>query len=154
MGRPHSRCQGLAPSDRRAWGRAAAFVLIAGWILLSPAYVQILGRRSRFVRPWVMFRGSGVGLVDAEFYLRQPDGTLVPLDRFATLGYAGPSSAPDEVRRIRGEEGLRQATQSLAEALGTDADLRVRARLAGRRGWVPLADPSRPPERDSDRSGP
>lgn len=114
---------------RRA--RLAVFAAIAAFMLAGPMVEQVLGAHSTFWRSWTMFSAIGLGLVDASFQTRQPDGTLLPLDRFATLD----ARRDRKGRRIAGADELTALIQRLCQALGPEADLRVKARLARRQGW-------------------
>lgn len=111
--------------------RLAVFIAIALFMLAGPVVEQVLGTRSTFWRSWTMFSGIGLGLVDASFQTRQSDGTLLPLDRFATLD----AQRDRKVRRIVGADELTKLIQRLCQALGPEADLRVKARVAMRQGW-------------------
>ena len=111
--------------------RLAVFIAIAAFMLTGPVAEQMLGTRSTFWRSWTMFSAIGLGLVDASFQTRQPDGTLRPLDRFATLD----ARRDRKVRRIVGADELTTLIERLCQALGPEADLRVKARLAMRQGW-------------------
>ena len=66
--------------------RLAAFLVIAAFMIAGPIAEQAFGLRTAMLRSWTMFSGIGLGVIDASFAIRQPDGSLVPLDRFAMLG--------------------------------------------------------------------
>ncbi|TIV63478.1 MAG: hypothetical protein E5V89_31395 [Mesorhizobium sp.] len=66
--------------------RLFAFVAIAGFMIAGPVAEQVLGVQTAGLRSWTMFSAIGMGVIDASFEIRQPDGTLVPLDRFELLG--------------------------------------------------------------------
>jgi len=113
------------------------FVVVAAVLLLTPAYRQVFGLRSRFVRDWELFNEVGVGLVVAEFTVRDADGRETAIDRYAALGRAGGPAAPRWLRAMHGEAGLLRVAGELCKRLGP-VDLRARARIATMRGWVPL----------------
>lgn len=121
------------PGARR---RAALFVVLAALMFLGPAYRQVFGQRSRFVRDWELFNEVGVGLVVAEFSARGPDGAETPVDRYAGLGYADRRLAPRWLRTMIGEAGVLQVAARLCQRLAP-IDLRARARIATMDGWVP-----------------
>ena len=66
--------------------RLVAFLVIAAFMVGSPAAEQVFRLHTTLLRSWTMFGGIGLGVIDASFAIRQPDGTLVPLDRFEMLG--------------------------------------------------------------------
>lgn len=120
-----------------ARARAIVFVVIAAALLLMPAYRQVFGLRSRFVRDWELFNEVGVGLVVAEFTTRAADGREATIDRYAALGYADRKRAPRWLQTMSGEAGLLEVASKLCAKLGA-VDLRARARIATMRGWVPV----------------
>jgi hypothetical protein len=61
--------------------RRIAFLGVAAYMLLPPAYVQVFGGRSGTVRSWRMFDKRGEGICSAIYY---QDGKR--LDRYALLG--------------------------------------------------------------------
>ncbi|MBK1865871.1 hypothetical protein [Taklimakanibacter albus] len=111
--------------------RLLAFLAIAVFMLAGPVIEQFAGTRTVFWRSWTMFSGIGIGLVDASFSVRQPDGTSAPIDRFAVLG----ERRNGKLRRIETSEELTSIIERLCAALGSGADLRVKARQATRDGW-------------------
>ena len=123
--------------------RALAFAALALWIALGPASRQVFGGEGRLLRSWRMFYDPGLGLVDARFAVRAPDGRETPVDRYALLGLAPPRAAPGAVRRPRGRTEFEGLARQLCARLGAGADLRGRARLAAREGWRPLEDGAR-----------
>lgn len=127
--------QVAAPAGRlsaRRW-RLIAFVAIAAFMVGGPVLEQIGGVRSPYIRSWIMFSAPGIGLVDASFTIRQADGTFAKLDRFDALG----EPRNGKLRRI-GREELTEVITRLCSAEGPDADIRVVARLAVRKGWLTL----------------
>ena len=53
-------------AERDALPRRLAFLLLAGFILLTPALPQLFGVQGMFLRQWTMFSGVGVGLLKGE----------------------------------------------------------------------------------------
>jgi hypothetical protein len=115
--------------------RALVFVLLAVFMLVGPFFPQVLGKRAPFIRQWTMFSKVGLGLADVMFSVRQPDGTYVPVDHYALLGYDRWWEAPHSLRRIKGVEGVEKTARRLCRRLGPHADLRARVRVAYRSGW-------------------
>jgi len=111
--------------------RLLAFLAIVAFMLAGPVIEQFAGTRTVFWRSWTMFSGIGIGLVDASFSVRQPDGTSAPIDRFAVLD----ERRNGKLRRIETSEELTSIIEQLCAALGSGADLRVKARQATRDGW-------------------
>jgi hypothetical protein len=62
----------------------------------------------------------------------------IAVDRFALLGFEDRADAPRWLQRIQGPDGLRRVNDALCAAAGPDAELRVSARIATRRGWQRL----------------
>ncbi|WP_434416932.1 hypothetical protein [Nannocystis pusilla] len=116
--------------------RALVFVAVAAGLMLMPAYRQVFGGRSRFVRDWELFNEVGVGLVVAEFSVRDGAGRETPIDRYAALGRER-RTAPRWLRTMTGEAGLLRVASELCGKLGA-VDLRARAHIATMQGWVPL----------------
>lgn len=118
--------------------RLALFLAIAGVMIAGPTIEQIFGARTVFWRSWKMFSAIGIGVIDASFAIRQPDGTFVPLDRFALLG----ERHDGKLKRIENVDELAFIVDRLCAAAGTGAYIRVTARQATRNGWHTLrSDP-------------
>lgn len=124
---------GAEPAGRVSVGRLRllAFMAIAGFIVAGPVAEQVFGVQSAWLRSWTMFSAIGLGVMDASFEIRQPDGKLVPLDRFAVLG----APRDGKLKWIQNREQLASVINRLCTAAGQGADIRVRARLATRDGW-------------------
>jgi hypothetical protein len=124
---------GAEPAGRVSAGRLRlfAFIAIAGFMIAGPVAEQVFGVQSAWLRSWTMFSAIGVGVIDASFEIRQPDGALVPLDRFEMLG----APRNGRLKWIQNREELASVTRRLCAAAGQGADIRVRARQATRSGW-------------------
>jgi len=123
--------------------RLAAFVALVAYMAFGPCYRQVLGGRSHVFRSWRMFSGIGIGVVDARFAERLPDGSERRLDRFAVLGYRDPYRAPRAVRRLAGRDATAELARRLCAAFGAGADVRAYSRIATAGGWEPLDDGAR-----------
>lgn len=66
--------------------RAAAFSAIAAYIIASPFLVQIAGLNLPFIRPWIMFKEVGVGVLKGEFEFTSKDGSVARLSPLEVLG--------------------------------------------------------------------
>ncbi len=121
---------------RRELLSTLVFVVVAAFVLLAPAYQQVLRERSRYLRDWELFHEVGVGLVVADFSARAVDGGLTPIDRYAALGYADHRLAPRWLRTITGEGGVVLVARKLCDRLGP-VDIRAHARIATMAGWIP-----------------
>mgnify|MGYP000443908980 CR=1 FL=1 len=122
--------------------RACVLVGAAVFMLVSPLH-RVLGGKSPYLRDWLLYRDVGVGLVTAEFFVREGTEERA-IDRFMVLGETrGPTTM-----QIRGEAGLHGLCRRLCAALGPGTDLRVRARVATIDGWAEIDD------RTIDRCGP
>ena len=111
--------------------RLVLYMAIAAFMVTGPVIEQGFGARTAFWRSWTMFSGIGLGVIDASFAIRQPDGSLVPLDRFAMLG----ASHDGKLKRIEDRDELASIIMRLCEAAGQGADIRVSARQGTRDGW-------------------
>src|SRR4051812_38046284 len=109
---------------RRA--RRIAFLGVALWMLLSPAYVQVFGGREDAVRAWRMFHRRGLGICSAVYY-----DHARRIDRYALFELER-ATAPDDFRRITDEAEARLMAQricaKLAEAGPHPLDVRVTLR--------------------------
>ena len=123
---------GAEPAGRLSAGRLrlVAFTAIAAFMIAGPAAEQIFGVQSPWLRSWTMFSAIGLGVIDASFEIRQPHGTLVPLDRFAMGAHRDGT-----LKRIESREELASVIKRLCTVAGQGADIRVRARLGTRSGW-------------------
>ncbi|RVD20254.1 hypothetical protein [Mesorhizobium sp. M4B.F.Ca.ET.017.02.2.1] len=121
------------PAGRLSAGRLRlfAFIAIAAFMIAGPVAEQVFGVRSAWLRSWTMFSAIGMGVIDASFEIRLPDGALVPLDRFEMLG----ASRNGRLKRIESRDELASVIKRLCTAAGQGADIRVRARQAARGGW-------------------
>lgn len=108
-----------------------AFTAIAGFMIAGPAAEQIFGVQSPWLRSWTMFSAIGLGVIDASFEIRRPDGALVPLDRFEMLG----APRNGRLKWIQNRDELAFVIKQLCTAAGQGADIRVHARLGTRSGW-------------------
>jgi hypothetical protein len=124
---------GAEPAGRLSAGRLrlVAFTAIAAFMIAGPAAEQIFGVQSPWLRSWTMFSAIGLGVIDASFEIRQPNGALVPLDRFAMLG----APRNGKLKWIQNREELASVIKRLCTVAGQGADIRVRARLGTRSGW-------------------
>ena len=115
-------------------GRCIVFCLMVVWICGGPLYTQGFGGKSKYIRSWRMFSGSGLGLHDVRFVLHTPEGTT-PIDRFAILGFRSKAEAPAWVWRIKRSRQLKRVCTELCNRFGPHADVRLYARRATRKGW-------------------
>lgn len=101
-------------------------------MLLGPMATQVFDHHSKWLRPWQMFRDTGLQLLAVEFRVRQ-DGQERVIDRYQVLGYER-ATAPKWVRRV---VKIRKLSRALCEALGPGTDLRIYAEWATLDGWQP-----------------
>jgi hypothetical protein len=116
--------------------RALAFWILAAWMILSPAVVQVFGARTRLVQPWRMFSGRGDGICSARYY-RGPDGDRI--DRYALFGHTR-ATAPPAFRRITTEAQARAMGRQTCGRLGPGADVRLELRCAEKSRFHLLVD--------------
>jgi hypothetical protein len=118
--------------------RVASFLAFLAFMLFGPVWTQVLGHETRLVRKWAMFHPAGIGVVDATFVRRMPDGSQEVVDRFAVLGHTKPRTQAKHLWRIEGQRQTWEVAQSLCKAFGAEADVRVIAREAIYDGWKEL----------------
>jgi hypothetical protein len=121
--------------------RRAGFWTLAGFILLTPAVWQVFGHHSIWLRPWVMYSGVGVGILDGTFVLRTPDGApreMTPLEALGLERYP-PIHHYAFDRRV-GEDGRLDAfAGQLCETLPPGARLSFEGYVGTREGWRALS---------------
>jgi len=119
--------------------RAIAFVVCAVFILLGPAYRQVLGGERPLPR-WEMFSGTALDLYEVKLEAQVGDGPRHPIDRFDVLGYDDPRQAPANVRLLTREADVQSLADRVCARLGAGAQLFMRVRDATRRGWRVIND--------------
>lgn len=118
--------------------RRIAFLGVAAWMLLAPAYVQVFGGREKTLRAWQMFHLRGTGSCSAVYYARDRR-----IDRYALFGLER-ATAPASFRRIANEDEARAMAQricaKLAETTAAPLDVRATLRCGVREGQRTLLD--------------
>jgi hypothetical protein len=119
--------------------RGAVFFSIAAYQFFSPFYLQALNGRSKFLRSWRMFHRepSAAERIFVRYAVR--DGSRLRIvDRFQTLGYARPATAPRRLNVIETPEQARDIGLELCARIGAQADLRIylAERLGASRRWI------------------
>ena len=114
--------------------RLIAFLLVAAWMLLSPAYVQVFGGPTGSVRSWRMFHRRGIGLCSAVYYQRGQR-----IDRYA-LFETRRATAPADFRRIADQAAALAMGRRICERLGAGADVRLELRCGIKSGLRTLHD--------------
>lgn len=115
--------------------RLSLFIILVSFMALGPFYRQILGGDNNLFRPWVMFKGKGVGIIDARHFIRNPEGAELELDRYVTLGIRQPRQSPSGIYKIKRRAQLKRLNRRLCNALPPQTDLRLYARQMRRTGW-------------------
>ena len=113
--------------------RAGFALLLVVFMFGGPFYVQVLGGRAPGVRTWVMFRGFGLDICEANFY-EVRDAGLVEIDRYALFGYDGLGDAPKSFRRLRTHREVGLHARKICREL-SPSEVRVEARCATKSGW-------------------
>ncbi|MGF1551606.1 MAG: hypothetical protein ACFBWO_03775 [Paracoccaceae bacterium] len=121
--------------------RTVGFVAVAGFVLLSPAVYQLFGYHTIWLRPWVMYSGVGVGVLDGEFVVRT-DGEatrrLTPLEAFGLDRYPLSYYYRFE-QRVDGPETIGELAAPTCKQLSPGEALSFEGAVGTRRGWAPLA---------------
>jgi hypothetical protein len=97
------------------------FVAVAAFLIGGPFYVQVLGHESKWLRGWRMYGGRGGDWCFVHYFRYEPDGSTVPLDRFATLSIRKGSRAWYEAREIRTRDQALLEGKELCVRLGAGA---------------------------------
>ena len=130
---------GLSLDRMRRAGRTALIVCLGVFIVFGPAVGQVFGRHTLLFREWIMFSGSGVGVLKGSFTLRHADDTvtaLTPLDVLGLTRY--PSDPPDEFGwLVWSDDDLRAYAARLCD--GHAGTLSFHGWVGTRQGWRPLA---------------
>lgn len=108
-------------------------------IVLGPAVGQVFGLHKMLLREWIMFSGSGVGVLKGSFTLRHPGGTVTSLTPLDVLGLTRYPSDPPDVfgKLVFSESDLRSYGARLCDShAGT---LSFHGSVGTRQGWRPLA---------------
>jgi hypothetical protein len=121
--------------------RAGGFAVLAAWILFSPALAQLFDVKAPIIRPWIMFKDVGVGVLKGRFILQNADGSEAVLTPLQVLGR---DRYPVERQPYRFDRRvLRDADLSAfaAEfcAAREGADLRFEGKVGAGASWRPLA---------------
>jgi hypothetical protein len=124
--------------------RTIVFIALATFILVGPAYRQVFGGKNVLFRQWTMFSAAGSRYLDVRFSVRFPDGSEQPINYRDELGFSGQdkSKIPRKVWRVR-KDGWQPLATQLCKRLGSDADLRLRSRVATPKGWRSFHDGSK-----------
>ncbi len=118
--------------------RSCLAVLAALYILLSPAWHQVLGNPKGPVRAWTMFRGYGAGICVVAYETEEADGERVPFDRYAAL-HKTRETAHDKEKLLLGMDAVRSMTRKLCRRVPTGRPLYVTAKCATKTGWKDTA---------------
>jgi hypothetical protein len=133
----------VAAKDRSRGFRTALFAAIGAYILISPLFVQVLGVETKIIRPWIMFKDVGTGILKGEFIATTVSGETLRLSPLEVLGAA---RYPVRIQPYRfdklvfkDEHLIRFAAGWCAAHRGAYADLRYEGRVGAGKSWRPLA---------------
>lgn len=123
--------------------RTAVFGALAAYILVSPFFVQVLGVDATFIRPWIMFKDVGVGVLKGEFVFTAKDGGvqhLSPLDVLGEERYPVRAQAYRFEKLVfKDEDVARFTSQFCAEHAGDYEDLRFEGKVGAGAAWRPVS---------------
>jgi hypothetical protein len=85
-----------------------------------------------------MYDAKGIDYYEVKYYLSK-EGSLIPIDRYEVLKVPKGRRGPKWFWRIESQEALKKINQGICRAYGGEADVRLFARLATGRGWVPFS---------------
>lgn len=121
-------------------GRRLIFLLLAAFILITPALPHVFGIYSIMFRPWMMFSGVGVGLLKGEFILGGAADEETRLTPPEVLGVERYSRAM--TRRfpyhVLIDEDLPLAVETFCATLDADQKLYFDGYRQTRDGWIRL----------------
>ncbi len=115
--------------------RKSILCLFSCYILFSPAYSQVLEKKSPYLRSWVMYAGYGRQVCDLRFVKKGSTGEEIPIERLKTLGYDSWRATPKGVRRIVSMKSAIRQGRQLCKILGTENSIHLYARCGSARGW-------------------
>jgi hypothetical protein len=124
----------LVTSGTRLALRGVAFAIIALWMIAGPVYTQIFDGSDDVFRPWVMYSGVGLGLMDITFYEQKSGGIVKQIDLRSTFGYS--TVHP----RLMSKNAVDSLGEDICSLLGKGADVRLVARSATDAGWHTWSD--------------
>ena|SRR5690349_20784991 len=102
--------------------RRIAFIGAAAYMLLTPAWVQVLGGKPGSLPAWRMFHTRGNGMCSVRYF---DHGRR--LDRYAVMGLSR-ASAPAEFRVVKDPADAQAIGRTLCERRGAGAEVRVELR--------------------------
>jgi hypothetical protein len=120
--------------------RRALFFVLAGFIVLAPAWPHLLKNAPVWVRPWMMYRDIGVGQCAVRMEMTDAAGRsqrLLVRDVWKLLGEEPPKAPP----RLRPWEAFDLARR-VATNLPPELKLNVTVHEARRSGWELKRDKS------------
>ena len=119
---------------------AGLVVALSLFIALGPAAGQIFGMHCAVLREWVMFSGSGIGVLKGRFVLHHaqgPDQVMTPLELLGLRHY--PDAPPDEFDRLVFEDAdLKTAAAAVCRQHTDMSRLSFHGWVGTRQGWRPL----------------
>ena len=125
------------------WTRLSLFLAIAAFLLGGPFAVQVLGKRTRWLRGWQMYGSRAGDWCFVHYHRYEGGGGRAALSRFETLGIA--IGSPDwwHEREIRTIEQARSEGKRMCAELGAGTKLGFAMRCGARgRSWKVLTEDS------------
>lgn len=126
-------------TGRTRVARLVVFVLSAAFIILAPAYRQVLHGEVG-VPAWQMFGDTSLWVYKIRFETDAAGGGRRELDRFEVLGYPDPLTAPREVRLVIKQAQARELAGKICEKVGGDQPVYMRLERAESYGWTTVKD--------------
>lgn len=125
----------------RSLAHAGLVIGLSLFIMFGPAAGQIFGRHHGFLREWIMFSGSGIGVLKGRFTLHSAGGsdqTMTPLALMRLTTY--PDAPPDEFGRLVFHAGdLRKVAAQVCNGRAAVSRLSFAGWVGTRQGWRSLA---------------
>ncbi len=126
--------------------RYGVIVTLASFILLGPAYRQVLGGTNAFMPKWTMFSGMALNFFELGLKARRDEAdqwqavSLPPLTRPASRTADGPI-VPITAARLRTLREVEGTLRKVCAESREDAELEVTLRKADRAlGWKKMGD--------------
>jgi hypothetical protein len=114
--------------------RVVTMLALVAIIWGGPFYRQVLHGREPWLRPWVMFSGAGLTATELRMWQVLPDGSTRRVDRYELLAPRR-DPPPHSLAHVADEAQAQAIARRVCKRLAPGADVRMRFRVATRRGW-------------------
>ncbi len=128
-----------ADSDHASSLRRAFFGVVAAFVLLAPALPQVFGVHAALFRPWVMYSGVGLGLLQGEFAVtRDGEVEMLSPESFLNINHYVRSMSLSAPHVVLDEAALIDRITAYCEANRNVTTVSFDGKVSGIRGWRPM----------------